>query len=74
MDIYSPPGHLAGTLEQIWSKYPRFNVKDVDGNIVLKIEGPFCSCACTWPSVDFKVIKCLFNLVLIHNLNYLMGQ
>ena len=56
MDIYSPPGHLVGSIEQIWSIYPKFNVKDVDGNIIFKIEGPFCACSCTCTSVEFKVI------------------
>lgn len=55
MEVYSPPGVLAGTIEQKWSIFPRFEVKDASGGIIFKIEGPFCTCSCSCGDVDFKV-------------------
>lgn len=44
MDVYSPPGTLAGRIEQEWSICePKFTVKNASGDVVLRIEGPFCT-------------------------------
>jgi hypothetical protein len=38
MEVSAPPGNVIGTIEQEWSIFPRFKVKDVSGNVILKIE------------------------------------
>ncbi|EFX80806.1 hypothetical protein DAPPUDRAFT_318260 [Daphnia pulex] len=38
MKVSAPPGNVIGTIEQEWSIFPRFKVKDVSGNVVLKIK------------------------------------
>ncbi len=44
MEVTSPPGTLIGSIQQEWSILkPKFSVKDVTGQTVLKIEGPFCT-------------------------------
>lgn len=44
MEVTSPPGTLIGSIQQEWSIFkPKFSVKDVTGQTVLKIEGPFCT-------------------------------
>jgi len=44
MDVSSPPGSVIGSIAQEWSLCkPQFAVKDQDGNVVLKIMGPFCT-------------------------------
>ena len=55
MEVTSPPGTLIGSIQQEWSIFkPKFSVKDVTGQTVLKIEGPFCTCSFCG-DVDFNV-------------------
>lgn len=56
LEVSSPPGTIVGTIEQQWSIYPRFTVKDQDGNVILKIKGPLCPISCCG-DVDFKVLS-----------------
>ncbi|KAK7603530.1 hypothetical protein V9T40_003529 [Parthenolecanium corni] len=52
--VYSPPGHLIGTVEEEWSLCtPMYNIKNETGQCVLKIEGPPCSCG----TADFQVLS-----------------
>jgi len=56
LDVFSPPGQLAGTVEQEWSIcVPKFVVKNAEGEVVLRIEGPFCTFSLCG-SVEFQVI------------------
>lgn len=44
IEIYAPPGQLAGTVCQEWSLCtPQFVIKNSGGDVVLRIEGPFCT-------------------------------
>lgn len=41
MDVYSPPGTLIGVVEEVRSSdVAEFDIKDENGDVVLKIEGP----------------------------------
>ncbi|EFX80807.1 hypothetical protein DAPPUDRAFT_211709 [Daphnia pulex] len=57
MEVSAPPGNVIGTIEQEWSIFPRFKVKDVSGNVVLKIEGPFFPCSCCGTDVNFEIFS-----------------
>lgn len=56
LTITSPPGTVIGSIEQQWDIFlPKFNVKNENGDTVLKIEGPCITCnACG--DVEFKVM------------------
>ncbi|XP_065344994.1 phospholipid scramblase 1-like [Cloeon dipterum] len=57
MEVTAPPGTLIGTVEQNWSIWkPHFSIKDAAGEVVLKIEGPCCTCSCGG-DVNFKVLS-----------------
>lgn len=56
--MWSAFGPLIGTLKEIFNPfYTRLIVKDPSNDIVLKINGPFCTRACPGRDVDFKVIS-----------------
>lgn len=64
MEVSSPPGNIIGTVEQEWSIYPRFKVKDASGEVIFKIEGPFFPCSCCGTDVNFEVkISSLFMTI-----------
>ncbi|CAG0897998.1 unnamed protein product [Cyprideis torosa] len=48
-------GQLVGSISQNWSIFPNLSVKDAAGNVVLKIEGPLCTCSFNCGDVDFFV-------------------
>jgi len=57
IEVSSPPGTVIGTVEQEWSMCePQFVVKDQDGNVALRIEGPFCTFSICG-DVEFKVMS-----------------
>jgi len=57
LEVSSPPGTIVGAVEQEWSFCkPRFRVKDQNGNVVLRIEGPVCTSKCCG-DVEFKVLS-----------------
>lgn len=55
MEISSPPGNVIGTIEQDWSIFPKFKVKNESGDVVLRIEGPIFPCSCCGTDVVFDV-------------------
>lgn len=56
MEVSAPPGHIVGTIEQQWSIcFPKFRCKNAAGDVVLYIEGPFCTTSCG-NYINFKVI------------------
>ncbi|KAF2881506.1 hypothetical protein ILUMI_24663 [Ignelater luminosus] len=58
IEVSAPPGTLIGTVEQNWSVFcPKFAVKNAAGEVILRIEGPFCtmSCCCCC-DVEFQVL------------------
>lgn len=58
MEVSSPPGSIIGTIEQNWSIfYPSYSVKNASGDIIFRIEGPFCACKCCCQDVNFKVLS-----------------
>lgn len=38
MEVSAPPGNVIGTIEQEWSILPKFKVKDISGDVILRIE------------------------------------
>ncbi len=55
--MFSPPGQLAGTVEQEWSMFqPKFVIKNAQGDVVLRMEGPFCTFSICG-NVEFKVLS-----------------
>ena len=46
LEVSSPPGNLIGSVEQEWSIFPKFSIKDASGKTVLKLSGPFCTISC----------------------------
>ena len=54
VEVQSPPGTVVGYIKQDLSfVYPWFSVEDADGQVVLKIKGPLCTCK--WCEVEFQV-------------------
>ncbi|CAH1380547.1 unnamed protein product, partial [Tenebrio molitor] len=57
MEVSSPPGTLVGTVEQDWSLcFPMFSIKNANGEVVLRIKGPFCTMGC-YRDVNFEVLS-----------------
>lgn len=59
MEVTSPPGTVLGSIEQVWSIFPTFNVKNTLGETVLTIRGPFCPISCCG-DVNFEVVLDLY--------------
>lgn len=56
MEVSSPPGTIIGLIEQKWSIFkPSFDIKNASGDVVLQIEGPFCTMSICG-NVEFKVL------------------
>ena len=56
--VSSPPGNIIGMVKQKWSiGKPKFNVQDENGNVMLKIKGPFCLSSICGGNVDFQVLS-----------------
>lgn len=48
IEVSSPPGQVIGRVKQDCSFcYPQFSVKDHNGDVILRIEGPCGLCSCT---------------------------
>lgn len=57
LEVSSPPGNIIGTIEQDWSLCnPMFSIKDANGELALKIEGPVCTFSICG-DVEFKVLS-----------------
>lgn len=57
MEVTAPPGQVIGTVEQQWSIFkPSFAIKNPAGEIVLRIEGPFCTMSICG-DVEFEVMS-----------------
>jgi len=60
MEVTAPPGTIVGTVEQEWSLFkPQFTIKDAGGNVVFRIQGPFCTYSFCG-DVEFKVIRGIY--------------
>ncbi|XP_034253223.1 phospholipid scramblase 2 isoform X2 [Thrips palmi] len=58
MEVSSPPGNTIGRIEQEWSILkPKFVIKDHNDEVVLRIEGPFCTLSICGSDVKFKVLS-----------------
>jgi len=58
IEISSPPGQVIGTVEQEWSMcIPQFRIRDHNGDVVLRIEGPFFTFSFCGSDVEFKVLS-----------------
>ncbi|KAK4886057.1 hypothetical protein RN001_002328 [Aquatica leii] len=56
MEISAPPGNVIGIVEQKWSIFiPVFTVKNSSGNVLFRIEGPFCTLSCCCGDVEFNI-------------------
>lgn len=57
MEVHSPPGTIIGTIEQEWSIVtPQYVVKDQNGDVALRIEGPLCTFSLCG-DVEFNVLS-----------------
>lgn len=56
IEVSAPPGHVIGSVVQKWSCNPYFLIKDVDGNTVLRMEGPCCTFSICGNDVEFKIL------------------
>lgn len=56
LEVCAPVGCLVGTVEQEWSILtPQFSVKNAAGDMVFRIEGPFCTFSICGSDVKFNV-------------------
>lgn len=56
IEIQAPPGNTIGFVNQCWTCIkPKFEITDGDGNVALKILGPWCTFSCAG-DVEFKVM------------------
>lgn len=56
IEVFAPPGQLAGTVEQQWSLCsPEFVIKNASGETVLRITGPACTFSLCG-SVEFEIL------------------
>ena len=56
MEVQSPPGTVIGYIKQDCSFiYPWFSIENAEGDTVLKIKGPFCTCK--FCEVQFEVSR-----------------
>ncbi|XP_072034292.1 phospholipid scramblase 1-like isoform X2 [Amphiura filiformis] len=57
MEVQAPIGTTIGYVCQTWSPcYPKFAIKDAKENVILRIEGPLCTCNCCG-DVEFDVMS-----------------
>lgn len=57
MIVSAPPGNIVGTVQQEWSIFcPSFTIRNPVGDVVLRIEGPFCTMSICG-DVEFKVMS-----------------
>nr|XP_037288953.1 phospholipid scramblase 2-like [Rhipicephalus microplus] len=56
MDVHAPPGTIIGSLRQECTVvFPLFSVLDSRGNVVLQIQGPFCTTAALCNDIVFDI-------------------
>ncbi|XP_031637118.1 phospholipid scramblase 1-like [Contarinia nasturtii] len=57
IEVSSPPGNLIGRVDQEFSFcYPRFSIKNQNGEVALRIEGPLVTMSCCCNDVVFHVV------------------
>lgn len=57
MEVASPPGNVVGYIVQEWSVFhPKFRIEDATGEVVMRMEGPFCQVTCG-ASIDFSIFS-----------------
>ncbi|KAL4635867.1 phospholipid scramblase 1-like isoform X1 [Arapaima gigas] len=57
LEVQAPPGNPIGFIVQDWHLYlPKFTIQNEKKEPVLKINGPFCQCAC-YSDVNFEVLS-----------------
>ncbi|KAG0715728.1 Phospholipid scramblase 2 [Chionoecetes opilio] len=57
LEVSSPPGTVIGTVKQDWSILkPKFSVCNASGDVILRIEGPLCTCSICG-DVEFTVLS-----------------
>lgn len=58
IQVSAPPGRFIGSVQQKWSMcYPYFSIKDVHGDTILHIQGPFCTWSICGNDVEFKILS-----------------
>jgi len=63
IEIQAPPGNTIGFVNQCWTCIkPKFEITDGDGNVALKILGPWCTYSCAG-DVEFKVVEKLVDVL-----------
>ncbi|XP_046384266.1 phospholipid scramblase 1-like [Ischnura elegans] len=57
IEVSLPKGTLIGTVEQEWSLgIPKFIIRDISGDVILRIRGPYITFCWHRSDVDFKVL------------------
>jgi hypothetical protein len=57
LEVYSPPGIVAGTIEQNWAIFSsKFTVKNALGEEVFKIRGPWLKTSLCRKDIKFRVL------------------
>lgn len=57
LEVSSPPGTVIGTIKQEWSILkPKFTVRNASDDVILRIEGPFCTYSICG-DVEFQVMS-----------------
>lgn len=64
IEVTSPPGTVIGSIHQEWSILaPKFTVRNASDDVILRIEGPFCTYSICG-DVEFQVSELLIqNLI-----------
>lgn len=56
--VEAPPGSFIGSVEQVWAMcYPHFVIKNAVGDVILRIQGPFCTYSMCGNDVEFKILS-----------------
>lgn len=57
LEVSSPPDYPIGTVEQQWTLcFPRYKVKDEEGETLFVITGPCCTQSCCCNDVKFEIL------------------
>ena len=55
MEVSTMTGDVLGSIEQLWSIFPSFHIKNPAGEIMFRISAPFCTISCCG-DVVFEVL------------------
>lgn len=57
IDVMAPPGIKSGfAVQQVSLLYPKYRIYNAEGDVVLKVRGPSCTCRC-YKDITFRVLS-----------------